>query len=181
MATNRNASFSATISLVHLQVCRELAISLFSSPMLSSLFISFPILASSPMVFSLFVSLGSRQRGLSLSLGSRLFINFFIIIFFIKFTLKQPLHPIYIYLNDFDQALSQCWNSQPVISPFIHFFFFKCLFMATSAPTKRMPSSWSVKGVIKACLSHASLEKAYAFQESHFISYASRCFGPASP
>ena len=63
----------------------------------------------------------------------------------------------------------------------VFFFFFKFLFMATSAPTKRMPSSWSVTGVIKACLSHASLEKAYAFQESHFISYASRCFGPASP
>ena len=60
-------------------------------------------------------------------------------------------------------------------------FFFLFLFMVTSAPTKRTPSFWSVKGAIKAYLSHASLEKAYAFQESRFISYASRHFGPTSP
>ena len=55
------------------------------------------------------------------------------------------------------------------------------MFMATSAPTKRTPFSWSVKGAIKARLSHASLEKAYAFQELRFISYVLRRFGLASP
>ena len=40
VVTNRNASSLAAIPLVHLHVCRELAIPLSSSPMLSPLFIS---------------------------------------------------------------------------------------------------------------------------------------------
>ena len=60
-------------------------------------------------------------------------------------------------------------------------FFFLFPFMATLAPTRRAPSSRSVKGAIKVRLKHASLEKAYTFQELRFIIYASRRFCPASP
>nr|CAN67052.1 hypothetical protein VITISV_035704 [Vitis vinifera] len=43
-------------------------------------------------------------------------------------------------------------------------FFFKSLFIATSDPTKRTPSSWSVKGAIKARLNHTSPEKRTPFK-----------------
>ena len=43
-------------------------------------------------------------------------------------------------------------------------FFFKSLFIATSDPTKRTPSSWRVKGAIKARLNHASPEKRTPFR-----------------
>ena len=58
-ATNRRASSSATIPLVHLQVCRELAISLSSSPMLPPLGFISSSFSPSSMVFSIFH--GSRQ------------------------------------------------------------------------------------------------------------------------
>ena len=78
-------------------------------------------------------------------------------------------------------VFAKVFNRDSGFRDYLGFFFFKFLFMATSTPTKRTSSSWSVKSVIKARLSHTSLEKAYAFQESRFISYASRRFHPASP
>ena len=56
-------------------------------------------------------------------------------------------------------------------------FFFKSLFIATSDLTKRTPSSWSVKGAIKARLTG----KAYAFQAFRFIFNVSGRFRRASP
>ena len=87
-ATNPRGSSLAAIPLVHLQVCRELTISLSSSPMFSPLFISsslhlFPLLS--------FISHGFLPLRLSRQSALHQKKNF------IKLTL------IYIYLNHFDQ------------------------------------------------------------------------------